>query len=1412
MANYDRYIELDPRYESVVDLKSDERNPNLWQDYIVHNDMAIAMDKICESLKNENKDARRSFWVHGTYGTGKSYSAIVIKHLFEDDITKIEPFLEKPRISQYKNRFSSIREKGGFLVVWRSGATDIMNGMQLLMAAEMSIRDGLKRKFGDKAYYGTHSIRQAIDEKLKDKDINWDVIFENPAYGLSDTFNSMAEVREAVASETESGTMGTISLIAGICRDKGWALNSTVEQFEAWSKDVIDGNNLEKGGIIFVWDEFTDYLTREASDSNVLQRLSELCKKTPLFMFLIVHKDPAVVGRLGEDTYQKIMHRFHELEFHISQDAAYDLIGETIKIRDGMKEDWEHIKSQKLSKITITDFANIDGGKTAEQIKSVFPIHPMTLSLLTTVVQNFAASERTLFKFMKDKGIGVGFPYFIGNNNEDEWAWLTADFLWDYFFMQSSDLRETGTEAAKAYRHYKKAEDDRVFGDSNVYSEPKHVFKAAMLLIAVMSTSNISGLRSRISNLAIQATRNTLYKCFQGQLSTTRIDEILAAFKNQELLRLDEMPARNDARLELPYTSTNGDLFESKLALIKKNNSRYLLFNKQATFAKAVEEKLWDKNLATFNRIVAVCATNETMSINARLVEVTAELNKSPYKIGVFCVAMADADEWQPLFDKLKNIAHSDKTERLFVCALKDPLTVTKLEEWYQAKTHAELARESGKKDSGESKDMEAEVSVQTWASSATGGVIAAYYKDRFFACINGRDQLRHKVEEEVLFQLFPFAPERIVTQNTAFKPAQENAAYAAIAPSKASVNTQISNIINGLKSAGVFEVNSLGDLESQQGTAQSRVVANLAKTIRETLSDGGAKVILDELWMKLQSPPFGLYNTLASAYLLGFVFKFYKDGEFHWMDGSNPHPLNEDTIKTMVYKICRGEVSNHYLSAGTEAWRQFRSYAIAIFSLSDAEAANAEESIKHIRERMVAVGVPFWALKYIAEEKYGGTAEKAIAIAIIEKIDSFISGQPAQEEIMASVVTFFKGKGKLKKILNDLYSDKNLCYEAFLNFVYLKNTTIKDRIEAIGLKRNEFFDAIRQSMQGGIYLWTEDMVVERLASVEQDLEIVSLLNKATDIKGKTVASIGNILSNKFSLMKVPGKVIEGMGYKWSNALACLHEISIGRISNLTGEDKSRYIEVLKPQGEEAWQHVCAAKITLKDYIHKKGFNFTDREIDYIYSELKEYPYDQNTALYETEVMAHIDNIEDARRKEEIKDIWKIKSGFSTIDEWCEQYSIPVLWFMKSGNEGQDALRIIKAIQNKDLLSSEEVKRALEYLQINSLNFLRDDKSISDVFFREIGEKYRKIFIIKRDTILARIRFSVGANAYDWAMRVGEIQAVFEEFQKEEGKKAIENIKKTIERFDTEKLQKCVATLLDEHPELYEFFVEDGAK
>ena len=69
---YKDFLEISPNFESVVDIDADKRNQNLWREYIVGDDMENLVDVLCQSLGNEAPDARRSFWVHGSYGTGKS--------------------------------------------------------------------------------------------------------------------------------------------------------------------------------------------------------------------------------------------------------------------------------------------------------------------------------------------------------------------------------------------------------------------------------------------------------------------------------------------------------------------------------------------------------------------------------------------------------------------------------------------------------------------------------------------------------------------------------------------------------------------------------------------------------------------------------------------------------------------------------------------------------------------------------------------------------------------------------------------------------------------------------------------------------------------------------------------------------------------------------------------------------------------------------------------------------------------------------------------------------------------------------------------------------------------------------------------------------------------------------------------
>ena len=256
MAKYSNYIELSPHYESVVDIDSDSRNPDMWQEYIVHEDMKATIEAVCDSLKYEDADKRRSFWIHGAYGTGKSYAAIVLKHLFEDNIGKVKRFLSNQFLIQYRDRFLSLREKGDYFVIWQSQAIDIRSGVQLLMAMEVAIRDGLKAKFGKIAYYGRNSLITAAQDAVNDTSINWDELFKSPLYGLYEDYDSV----DAFRNEVADGNLHAINYVAKIYREKGWSFFNSLTKFKDWLTDIIEGNALQDTGIIFIWDEFTSYL------------------------------------------------------------------------------------------------------------------------------------------------------------------------------------------------------------------------------------------------------------------------------------------------------------------------------------------------------------------------------------------------------------------------------------------------------------------------------------------------------------------------------------------------------------------------------------------------------------------------------------------------------------------------------------------------------------------------------------------------------------------------------------------------------------------------------------------------------------------------------------------------------------------------------------------------------------------------------------------------------------------------------------------------------------------------------------------------------------------------------------------------------------------------------------------------
>lgn len=1078
---YNEFIEINPSFESVVDIDADQRNTNLWREYIVGEDMEKLMEVLCRSINKEEIDSRRSFWIEGNYGTGKSYAALLIKHLMEEKADVIDSFLsQNSRLAQFRNRVMKFRakEKGDFLVIWKTGCT-ARDQNSMLMEIEKAIRGELDKKFGDRADYGDISLQDSVTYAINNPAHNWEYIIENTMLG--DYYGNVAELK----SNVESGDIRALQRTAAVMRQYNWGLVDSLDTFKKWITAIIQNNGLSKTGIFFIWDEFTEYVSG-SDDRTILQQLSEFSKEQPLFMLFVVHRTNEMVERITPERYQLITHRFHQIMFRINPDAAYDLIAGSISIRTGMGEYWKEERRPVLNNIRkyLPDMSGLDD-KISEQIESLCPMHPMTIKLLSRVAENYAASQRTMFRFMKDQSTSdQGFVGYINQYGpESQACWLTPDWLWDYFFTRESDFSDKDTKVAEYIRHY---EENRhlVENDENAH----RVFKTAMLLLALMSSTR--GLYSgrRVKN-GISATKDCLETCFAGVMSREQVKDLLDTMVDSKILILDE-DSHGIVRIQLPFKGTSQDDFSDRLAKNEKEYSRYKMFSKDGAFAQEFEKQAWSSEEATFRRMkIAVCCA-ETNSINTRLGEITKELDKNPYKLGLLIVSVcsdAQANSIQSfLQNKSSEVADTMcgdlDASRLTIALVKYPLTDEIRKKWLTAITKQEMADDVERTGAAGQYKMEAQTIITSWVSSAvSAGKIIAYNGNSIFNNIYGMAHLRKTIRISVQDIIFKFAPENVVVTSTVYKSCNDAAAMAGIL--RKSNNKQLNNVLNSLKQAGILELVTIGEITAAGGSKAADCIAALARFIREEM-ESGHKVNLSDMWDTLQLSPFGYYNSIVCGVLLGYVFSCYKNSKYTWTDSvQSPHVLADATLGKMVSIMCSGKMTTDYLSAGSVTWQNFSEYLGRIFNLTTAQLAEQTSGYHNVREVVTKTGTPFWVLKYLPKSEWNNNIDmQKKANEVIDNIQLFIAQEGDIDSAMSNVLQLMQGRGKIRVVLARAFQDKNTMAAAFRSFLFDVSPELKDIAAKLSIQPEELSDKLHSAMQGAIYTWTEDQVKEKLS------------------------------------------------------------------------------------------------------------------------------------------------------------------------------------------------------------------------------------------------------------------------------------------------------------------------------------------
>lgn len=1407
MANkYESFIELTPGYESVVDISSDSRDANFWSHYIVNDDMVTAVKLLASSLRPDdpNEDVWH-YWIKGSYGTGKTYSAIVIKHLLQDDYSIVENFLNKNKLFiDVKDKFLAARKKARYYVKFRSGECKQLNtSNKFLFQIEQSVRDILREnRF---SYSGRNSLVDSVRSTVKDFKPKLAQDFENGDYpeywGTYDTFDGFYDAVQA-------GDITACSSAQEILQSMNIGLATDLDTFKAWLKDVYAGNTeLAKSGIFIIWDEFTEYIRN--NDLDIIQQLSIFSKELPFFIIYVMHEYPGLFSESVNGSLGKADARFHKIDVSLSKKTTFKLIGESIITKDGMKGNWEDICEELYSSISGSVHVYMgdpDSDMDANTLKKIFPIHPMTVNLVS-MVAGLAASNRSIFEFLKSSG-DDGFRAYIHNNGQYDWKWVTPDYLWDYFFVNNLGGKKELTKTAEdALKHYSKVK--------NLISDDRalRVFKGAMLLLATIGTGH--SLKKAKGNKGIQVTEKTLCECFSGMMDKDSVKGYLQSLSTEPLSVLVLAPDLHEgSRIELPYSGTGGEL-DAEIEKLKKDNTPSKLLNSDSAFGAVLKKQFVPDEKAVVKRLITDTCWGTTQQLNYKFGELKKTVEKTHYKFGLLIVAVPTVDEIDKIKETISCLLKDDDTRRILVAVMRYPLLEETLQSWYELVANGSLAQRAGNTVNANSYQTQAVDLVGNWVSTAIGKDMDLLYGDTPAHVFTNKNVIANY--EKIVFRFFPAAPENIIRKITLYKSPAVAPAYYGVSKttleSKSAANDKQKNFnqqwqdcVDVLRDndENVWDCATIDEILAMTETKVGRSMAALCSHLNKALTSG--TVLLTDLWDNMQHE-LGYYDTSVCCYLLGFAFHFYI-GKFTWYDGNNAHKLDEDTIPTMIVQMLSGKSAGMKLSSESDIEKRFKGITQRIFALTSEEIGDVYDCRKNVKIHITKTGYPFWALKYLEDMDYAGI--KLEICDIVDKYVEYILEIGSQTAVMEDIVSLVKVNAKTYvNLLASLFKDKSKLAIGMKRYVYSIAPDAKEACEKYGFSVNTLFTMLSKTLEEEKWQWRETEVSEAAAKLALDLTLVGVINNALNGTAESIEKTKDTLANYLDYIRIPGCVYAGLSDSWAAAVGTLHGIASGKWVSYSNAEKAAVIDELELYAKEAIENIAQPINVLKSYITKNGMGtFSDSEYGDILQALQKEPFSQTEHSFKTAIRNKINDLAYTKQANSILAIWKAKTGTVDISAWVQQYLMPVVWVMPSCAR---VFSVVSALCRNERVDSTLLENALTAISDADFTVLKDKNEIDKCFILNVSsEKYYTLLLPHISELKAKIQSGGYRDYSTWNNSTVALRKITEQFITTGLKDEVSgSAKKKAEKMTESELRAKLTKLLDSSPEACLFLLDE---
>ena len=858
------------KYSDIIALRGQKAAYNIqteedgaWRVFIANEQFNDILRKVISSVFNNDTNVHKSFWIEGTYGTGKSHAAAVIKHILCDEVSEIAEYVNEeyaaPKYNVLRQSIFDLRTKKRLFPVTLYGQNKIAHKDDLSLQVQGEIKRALMKAGIDidvKTDYDNYVAH------IQNNRAMWDLILnQNPK------LSSYTPTTDKLIANLQAQDSGTLSKVKDVLRDSGIDIRLDSEKLSSWFFEVQNklAQSTPYDGLLVIWDEFTDVMTSDIGPSLLvdLQRLADetMNAENNSYLFFISH--PSALNSLKAEERDKTKGRYIYMKYNMEPVSAFKIMSRKFKLV-GTEDDLRVISNSFYDKCApiLSTFTkdSVNPAETIADIRNLFPVHPATANLATYYAREAGSSSRSVFQFL---GENDAVKAFLEDENKFmNKDTITADYLWDYVVSEFNDNVAKFGAVTERYNSYKLRVEHQGEQQHAAYLP---VFKSILLLNALNNIAN---------NESVTPSEENIKNLYVGTPVEYQLDEILNWLNENSIIQkapgglfLIQFSALPPKEIE--------DIKQNLVLTDFKTTAQVINFG---TVAKEEFEKSLANVARPFSFQFYSTEVNEYTLLNK--IE-NGRKQAKDYELFFAMMVARNADELNTLKDIAQRSSADERFSTTTFIVFETTFTNTNYQRFIEYQANAKCAQQHGFADQQQSHSKCASDMLKEWIKEIRRGVFLTYIAGQ--AMPASALKMPTVINTEVAPAIFNAGPESLDVIKIKFsKTYWKKALVKDTVKNVISYNTK--NDINERCKGPAMHIpfllqDSVDDnLNWKTDINPEHPLYKVCQFVEKKIkyADKQNTFNLAEKFIDLSRPPYGLYQSYAGMGMLAFAMRPY--------------------------------------------------------------------------------------------------------------------------------------------------------------------------------------------------------------------------------------------------------------------------------------------------------------------------------------------------------------------------------------------------------------------------------------------------------------------------------------------------------------------------------------------------------